>query len=82
MDSNGGTESSNMADIDVDSILDAVRLIAALKPEVVAPFSVGNVGGVKIISSPMVPEGSIIVSDDIYLALNKISQNRKGEDNE
>lgn len=62
-------------DVNKDDIMDAVKLIASLKPVPVQPFSIGFIGGVKIISSPFVPEGSILVSDDIWRDLQKISNN-------
>lgn len=59
----------------VDDIIKAVELIAALSPVPPQPFSLGNIGGVKIISSPFVPEGSIIVGDDVWLKLKEIGSN-------
>lgn len=68
-----GTIGKETPPIDKQSILDAVKLIASLKPIPIQPFSIGNIGGIKIISNPFIPEGSIIVSDDIWRDLQKLS---------
>lgn len=54
-------------------IIEAINLIAAAAPEKVEPFSMGNIGGVKIMSVPTLDNNTIMVSDDIYLMLKEIS---------
>lgn len=66
-------EQSNENKVTTETILDAVKLIAALKSPDVEPYSLGNIGGVRIISSPHIADGSIVVSNDIWLLLQDLS---------
>jgi len=69
------SSSSNQKEVTPENILDAVKLIAALKAPDVEPYSLGNIGGVRIISSPHIADGSIVVSNDIWLLLQDLSNN-------
>ena len=59
----------------------AIKLIAMLKPEPVNPLSLINVGGVRVLSHPAMPENTIMVSDDVYSTLKIIAEDTKKNDN-
>lgn len=52
----------------------AIKLIASLYPTPVKPYSLGDIGGVKIISNPHMPEGSIMLSDSVFRDLQQYSE--------
>jgi len=52
----------------------AIKLIAGLRPENVEPASLINVGGIKVISNPMLPHDTIIISDNVWLDLKQIAE--------
>lgn len=56
-----------------EEIMNAIKVMARLRPELVEPFSLCEIGGVKIMSNPMMPENTIMVSDDIYRDLQKLA---------
>lgn len=61
-------------DISKEEILEAIKIVAATKPAPVEPFSLGMIGGVKIVSNPQMPDSTIMVSDDIFAILSKANK--------
>lgn len=61
-------------EINKETILEVVKLISATKPPVIQPYTVGLMGGVRIISSPYLKDDEIVVSDSIFSILQKISE--------
>jgi len=62
-------------------IMDAIEIIARLKPVPVEPCSFGLIGGIKVISNPLLDSNTIVVSDDIHSILSNLSSYQKNNQN-
>lgn len=66
-------------EINKEEILKAIKLISSTRPASVKPYSIGMIGGVKVISNPMLKDNEIIVSDDIFSYLNQLAEGINNE---